>query len=224
MAKGKNICRTLKGIRQKVADVNGISYAPRECHYEGDCLGTCPACEQEVHYLENELQKRRKMGIVNKIAGIAAGFCAVTMPMQMTAQTISKTTKDTIPVLKKDLPITDLSKGDIDSITIKGIVTDSLKEPCIGAIVQIKGTKKGIITDSNGQFAIKIAKDAELEFRYIGMKTKVVKVKDLKDPSNIVVVLKDEKIMMGETEVFEKPNYDDVYGHYAPKIKEKKKK
>ena len=41
MAKGKSTCKLLKDIRQQIADANGISYQPKECHHEGDCAGTC---------------------------------------------------------------------------------------------------------------------------------------------------------------------------------------
>ena len=37
---GKSICRTLKAIRQQIADANGINYAPESCTFEGECLGT----------------------------------------------------------------------------------------------------------------------------------------------------------------------------------------
>ena len=50
---GKNICAALKQVRKRVADTNGIVYAPKECHFEGNCNGTCPACEAEVRYLEH---------------------------------------------------------------------------------------------------------------------------------------------------------------------------
>ena len=39
---GKNICAALKQVRKRVADTNGIVYAPKECHFEGDCNGTAP--------------------------------------------------------------------------------------------------------------------------------------------------------------------------------------
>ena len=52
MVKGKSTCKTLKAIRRQIAEANDIKYEPRECHYEGPCLGTCPACEAEVRYLE----------------------------------------------------------------------------------------------------------------------------------------------------------------------------
>ena len=42
MNKGKSTCKVLKDIRQKIANENGISYAPKECHYKGECKGTCP--------------------------------------------------------------------------------------------------------------------------------------------------------------------------------------
>jgi hypothetical protein len=45
MMKGKSICKVLKAIRKQVADANDIKYEPRECHHQGDCRGTCPACE-----------------------------------------------------------------------------------------------------------------------------------------------------------------------------------
>ena len=54
MVKGKSTCKLLKDIRQQIADANGISYQPKECHHEGDCAGTCPACEEEIRYLERE--------------------------------------------------------------------------------------------------------------------------------------------------------------------------
>ena len=62
MRKGKITCKVLKNIRQKIADANGIRYQPAECHFEGDCTGTCPACEQEIRYLEMQLRERIKKG------------------------------------------------------------------------------------------------------------------------------------------------------------------
>lgn len=52
-------CRTLKEIRKRIADANGIDYTPAECPHEKECLtGTCPACEAEAEYIEKELEKR----------------------------------------------------------------------------------------------------------------------------------------------------------------------
>ena len=72
--RGKTICRTLKAIRQQVADANDISYKPAECHHRGDCAGTCPACEAEVKYINQQLDLRRQLGKAVVIAGISAGL------------------------------------------------------------------------------------------------------------------------------------------------------
>ena len=78
MTRGKTICSVLKTIRKQVADANEIKYEPRECHYEGECRGTCPACEAEVRYIERELDLRRQLGKAVAIVGISAGLSALT--------------------------------------------------------------------------------------------------------------------------------------------------
>ena len=77
MARGKSICSVLKTIRKQVAEANEIKYEPRECHYEGECRGTCPACEAEVRYIERQLDIRRQLGKVVAVVGISAGLSAL---------------------------------------------------------------------------------------------------------------------------------------------------
>ena len=74
MVKGKATCKTLKTIRKQIALANDIKYEPRECHYEGPCLGTCPACEAEVRYIEQQLSLRRQLGRAVSLIGISAGL------------------------------------------------------------------------------------------------------------------------------------------------------
>lgn len=76
--RGRNICDTLKPIRKEIADANGIEYSPEECHFKGECRGTCPKCEQEVKDLEYELRLRQMAGTAIKVAGVAAGIVAMT--------------------------------------------------------------------------------------------------------------------------------------------------
>ena len=78
MEKGRRTCNVLKDIRQQIADANGITYAPRECHHEGPCAGTCPACEAEVRYLEQQLTMRRMLGKAVVLTGIAASMTSLT--------------------------------------------------------------------------------------------------------------------------------------------------
>ena len=69
--RGKHICNTLKAIRLDIARANGIEYAPTPCHHKGECLGTCPACESEMRYLERELDRKRRLGKAALVAGVS---------------------------------------------------------------------------------------------------------------------------------------------------------
>ena len=78
MKRGKKICDTLKEVRMQVAKANDIRYAPTECQHEGDCAGTCPKCEAEVRWLEQQLQLRRQLGKAVAVVGVSIGLAALT--------------------------------------------------------------------------------------------------------------------------------------------------
>lgn len=59
---GKQKCRILKEIRQRIAEENDIPYVTRECGFQGACKGTCPRCESELRYLEQQLTLRQSLG------------------------------------------------------------------------------------------------------------------------------------------------------------------
>ena len=232
MGTGKEVCLILKGIRQKIADANGISYQPKECHHKGDCTGTCPACEEEIRYLERELKARKGNGFGMKVAGIAAGICATVIPMTAAAQSVKPDSTANLPVQttkKVPIKVVDLSDGCASPVVVRGMVIDEEnKEPVIGAVVFIDGTKKGVATNIDGQFALKLPPDTSLVISYIGCKDKKVRVSSLLHSDNNVIVLKaDDLTGIAEEIVIVSPNYDDVYGHrtYKPKShKEKTKK
>ena len=71
---GKSKCKILKDIRRQIAQDNDIAYVTSECKYQGDCSGTCPKCEAELRYLEEELRKRQQAGKTIAVAGIAAAL------------------------------------------------------------------------------------------------------------------------------------------------------
>lgn len=77
MERGKDVCEELKRVRQEIADANGIDYHPHPCTHEGDCMGTCPACEQEVRYLTQQLDNCRRLGKAVSIVGISTCLTAV---------------------------------------------------------------------------------------------------------------------------------------------------
>ena len=235
MGTGKEVCLILKGIRQKIADANDISYQPKECHHKGDCTGTCPACEAEIRYLERELKARKGNGFGMKVAGIAAGICATVMPMTAAAQAVKSDSTANPPVQttkKAPIKVVDLSDSCASPVVVRGMVIDEEnKEPVIGAAVFIDGTNKGVATNIDGQFALKLPPDTSLVISYIGCKDKKVRVSSLLSSDNNVIMLEEDEaidfsgIAGGVVTVL--PNYDDVYGHrtYKPKShKEKTKK
>lgn len=71
---GKSKCKILKDIRREIAKQNDIEYITSECKFQGECSGTCPKCEAEVKYLEDELAKRKNAGKAIAVAGIAAAL------------------------------------------------------------------------------------------------------------------------------------------------------
>ena len=234
MTKGRSTCKLLKSIRQQIADANGISYQPKECHHKGDCTGTCPACEAEIRYLEGELKARKGNGFGMKVAGIAAGICATVMPMTAAAQAVKSDSTANPPVQttkKAPIKVVDLSNGCASPVVVRGMVIDAEdKEPVIGASVVIDGTDKGIATNIDGQFALKVPSDTSLVISYIGCKDKKVRVSSLLSSDNNVIMLEEDEaidfsgIAGGVVTVV--PNYDDVYGHrtYKPKSHMEKNK
>ena len=124
MKRGKQTCKILKDIRRQIAEANDIEFITSECQYQGDCLGTCPKCEAEVRYLEQQLERKRMAGKAITILGISAGLVAMapmtscsSSPNKGTNQeTISDSTnasvmfgeicptpvEDTIPMVEKD--------------------------------------------------------------------------------------------------------------------------
>ena len=72
--RGKDKCKILKEIRQRIADENDIPYVTRECSYHGECTGTCPRCESELRYLEQQLERRRSLGKRVSVAALCVGM------------------------------------------------------------------------------------------------------------------------------------------------------
>ena len=242
MGTGKEVCLILKGIRQKIADANGISYQPKECHHKGDCAGTCPACEAEIRYLEHELKARKGNGFGMKVAGIAAGICATVMPMTAAAQAVKSDSTANRPVhtaKKGDVKVVDLSDSCASPVVVRGMVIDSEdNKPLVGASILIDGTTKETVTNVDGQFALKVPSDTSLVISSIEYNSKKVRVSSLLRSDNNVIMLK-KLVLRGAIAVVtvnaasdtgrdgSASNIDDVYGHrtYKPKShKEKNKK
>lgn len=89
MKHGKSVCNTLKQIRLDIARANGIDYVPAPCNHDGDCAGSCPACESEVEYLEKEIARKRSVGKAVLIAGVGlTSLVAMASPLSKTTTPI----------------------------------------------------------------------------------------------------------------------------------------
>ena len=151
MFRGKETCKILKQIRQNIASENDIPLVVEECHYKGECRGTCPRCEAELEYLERELMKRRAMGKKLVLAGLSAGLSWTPMAAAENIQVSEVTTQQ------------DTTQNDGRTILIKGTVMDSYGEPIFFASVMIRGTTKGVMTDFDGKYSIYVKRGDVLE-------------------------------------------------------------
>lgn len=196
MARGKQTCKILKEIRWQIAEANDIEIVTSECRYKGDCLGTCPKCEAEVQYLEQQLRKRQLAGKLVNLAGISAGAIAMLAPIAVQSQT----------------PDTSLTKGYVatqamaDTIIVKGVVLDGdtlqdgtiSREPLVGAVIINPRTRIGTSTDIDGNFQIKVCKGDTPEISYIGYKKQRVIVLDDDEAPLEIMLNSDDSLILGE--------------------------
>ena len=126
MARGKQTCKILKEIRRQIAEANNIEFVTSECRHKGDCAGTCPKCEAEVRYLEQQLRARTLAGKAAVIAGISAGMMLMAGCGGTPSDSDSGTSQDdTTEVLMGEppLPIEEfeeedvVTEGDIEEVT-----------------------------------------------------------------------------------------------------------
>ena len=186
MDKGRAICKVLKDVRQKIANENGISYHPEECHHKGECTGTCPGCEKEIRYLEEQLKNKQHSGLGLKVAGIAAGVCVSVLPMMAMVQPERKSNPDQkTPLVKEDsVKVVDLTNGHPDAVLLRGQVLDKeTKDSLLGAVVMLKGSIDtnglGTCTNVDGWYAVKALPTDTLEAGFVGYHKTYVTVKEL---------------------------------------------
>ena len=183
MFRGKETCKILKQIRQNIASENDIPLVVEECHYKGECRGTCPRCEAELEYLEKELMKRRSMGKKLVLAGLSAGLSWTPMAAAENIQVSEVSTQQ------------DTTQNDGRTILIKGTVMDSYGEPIFFASVMIRGTTKGVKTDFDGKYSIYVKRGDVLEISSLGCEDVVKRVDKIKS-STLDIVMKDDEIVM----------------------------
>ena len=194
MARGKQTCKILKEIRRQIAEANGIDFATSECRYKGDCLGTCPKCEAEVRYLEQQLHARSLAGKAIALAGISAASLAMLMPMTSEAQNVQEPHN----IMKGSMPVL------TDTITVRGIAFsgDTLldgtisKEPLIGATIFNRRMALGTYADLDGHFILPACIGDTLEVRYDGYEPQTIVITE--GMRNVEITLTPSQAVMGE--------------------------
>lgn len=201
MSKGKETCKILKEIRRRIAEANGIELTTSECRYRGECLGTCPKCEAEVQYLEQQLHARSLAGKAVAIAGISAGAFVMLSSIGANAQ---------ISIPKKIIPADSIGiASHVNTFMLRGTVigdyTDNngkrIREPLFGVSIHIMNSNRGTTSDINGKFEIEVCKCDSVKFSFIGFNSKIISVTDSLSTSLNVVMDNDDAIIMGESPV-----------------------
>ena len=152
------------------------------------------------------------------------------MPMTAAAQGVKPDSTANRPVntaKKCDVKVVDLSDGCASPVVVRGMVVGSDdKEPLIGASVVIDGTNKGVATNIDGQFALKVPSDTSLVISYIGYEKQKVHVSSLlRSEDNVIILKSDGRQLTGEVVTVVKTVYnDDVYGRRTYKVKSHKEK
>ena len=193
MKRGKQTYRILKEIRRQIAEVNDIEFITSECQYQGDCLGTCPKCETEVRYLEQQLERKRMAGKAITILGISAGVMTMNAQNSNIDSTQKQSPTDIIEIISTEASGT----NNTDSLSvIKGIVTDCMRNPITGVLIIEKGTKNGTVTDEFGNFTLRVSEKHPLIVQSIGFQSQEIEIQ--KTAYIQVVLQKDSTLMMGE--------------------------
>jgi len=183
MTHGKRTRKILKEIRQQIAEKNDIELVTSECHFQGECQGTCPKCEEEVRYLENELQKRKQLGKAVAVAGISLGIvgtfsdCKTHYPqvdMPIIASNTVTSVRDSV------ITVFDYTQKE-GTGTVKGkVVEEDGKTPLEYVTIRLMQGEQlilGTITDEKGNFSLSPARVGKYEIRIssIGYNSHIIK-------------------------------------------------
>ena len=156
MKPGKRICETLKGIRADIARANDIDYNPTPCDHKGDCAGTCPACESEVRWLEQQLQLRQRLGKVVTIAGLSLGIGAMAASCNLVSGKMVKPLEGDVPdpnyidtseIHQLEGDVVNMPPDSVEPCKIEKNDSDKLIPPLRGKVPYKPKPKKG---ENNG--------------------------------------------------------------------------
>lgn len=117
---GKEKCKLLRQIRKEIAETNGIVYITTDCTYDGDdCRGTCPKCDEEIAYLDAELNRKIADGELITLAGLSLDTFQAEITKAPEQTGISK---DPLPTMGSVME----EKGDISRDSYLGMTIEEM--------------------------------------------------------------------------------------------------
>lgn len=206
MNPGKDICGQLKAIRRTIAQENDIQLEIPECTFKGNCSGTCPQCESEVKYLENELAKRISLGKAATVAGIAlalaspaaaqevgtrdaAADSATRQQKVLTEEDIAQLpTVSIMGAIKATSPQAEIIQQEVLPV-IRGVVVDSsTRAPLVFASADVEDAQGNTLaittTNAEGQFELKevtVWSGCQLAIRKDGFQSIFIPIAEFKE-------------------------------------------
>jgi len=83
-------------------------------------------------------------------------------------------------IIKKLKPVENTLKPATGENKISGLILDENKQPVIGASVMLEGSKKGTITNIDGQFSLEAPENGVVKVSYIGYESQLIRIEGKK--------------------------------------------
>ena len=147
----------------------------------GDCLGTCPKCEAEVRYLEQQLHQRQLLGKAVVLAGVSVGMFTLSSCNlnNKTPGELPKTATEEMTTGKSLVPVENDTSNDT-IVQVNSDIVKSVRQPLRGTAPVIKKDvedeclpQKGEVEfdNSNGEYC---EVDSPWEIKGIKIESKVL--------------------------------------------------
>ena len=81
------------------------------------------------------------------------------------------------------------------NITVTGVVTDKAKQSIPGVSIVVKGTTRGMVTDSDGRYSLEVPSDGTLVFSFLGYQRQEIPVNNR---TTINVVMEESTVTLSE--------------------------
>ncbi|MDE6716263.1 MAG: carboxypeptidase-like regulatory domain-containing protein, partial [Muribaculaceae bacterium] len=115
-------------------------------------------------------------------------------------------------VYAEPAPVAEPQQASGANIKVAGKVIDESGEGIPGAIIKVKGSSKGVITDFDGNFEIEVAPKSTLDVSFLGMQAQSIPV--VTSQKELVITLKEQTAELDEVTVvaFGKQKKQSVIG------------